>query len=258
MWILDAFPARDDLKHFEKCRLTILDHHYNDLNVATSKTLGSNVSVTLEQKPLCGAMLTHAFLFSKLDVPEWLHEINRGDTNLIRTRTKDQIAWHAYLTCSTNMTSVAAFSLGTQTNKADAIIVGQALINDREKNIDIAISKIEYHYDLPVDLPVAYVNVTCIEEMAQVGQAVFKRLAEKTLEPMHILVIRIPTWSKGSEGLEGSEKNFNLSLRQVPGTTTDVSVIAQMFGGGGHVAASGVQKRYRLSLDPKLLNDKLC
>ncbi len=151
VWFLDATPSTESLldkKQLGECSLVlILDHHNNETVAATFQASRSmkHVAMFLEKGDRCGAVLVFRYLRRKgrRPIPYWLDSINKGDTNLIRSRQPHEKAYHAWITRAEVMVDVPSFRAAIQEDIRTAITKGQALLSKRAEECEKAWAGIE-------------------------------------------------------------------------------------------------------------------
>lgn len=237
VWFVDVSPTIEQLKSPELTvakKIIVLDHHNNASTQAVvheSRSI-SNLTITLEMENRCGALMLYSFLYPRKDIPVWLNAINKGDTNLISTRTEDEKAYHAWITRPDALKSTAALRdeiYGPDSDMKTATEQGRMLIARRIIECEIALKSLEmelYPWDSVKNYTVGYTSASGPEMISMINDYIWKYAPK----PMHFLCIR---WIRMSDGLK------QISLRRPP--DLDLSDIARWSGGNGHPAASGVQ-----------------
>lgn len=172
VWFVDVTPPLESLwndKELGACfAVVILDHHDNETVADTSiqSRMMENVRMELERGNRCGAMMVFEALCpnrTKFPIPPWLIAINKGDTGLIRTRTPDEIAFHAWITREDAMESATAFRHAIQEDAATALHLGRKLVTSRAEECETAWDNMKIQICFAPDgsnLDVGYVRVS--------------------------------------------------------------------------------------------------
>ena len=215
------------------------DHHANDGNKVLLWILTlnprSNIHYELDESGICcGAMMVFRTLYPGKAFPDWLVAINKGDTNLIRTRTEKEKAYHAYITRPGVLKTMDLLRASVTTDVKLATEEGEKLLVQRKEDARVSASKMEWRtVQTATKMYIAgYVVAGESVRLAACADAVFDLIINKKMvKPIDFLCMR---WI--------DEDNIKqISLRTIPGTALNVATVAQAFGGNGHPAASGVQ-----------------
>lgn len=260
--ITDACPTYEELTDPKKFGsalfVKILDHHANKENVALNVRLTAsplpNVHLTLDTTGVvCGALMVFRDLYPGVAIPPWLDSINKGDTDLIRTRTEDEIAYHVMLTTKAALKSVHVFDHLCARNVKEMIELGKEIVKERVafavKCVDALSIKNVSPFQSSPHWSYTYGDVHNTkgpEYLSYITTEVMHRVAKRDL-PCRIDFLAI-RWMQFIDD-DDTNRNPNNMIRQISlrsMVTIDVAEIAKQYGGNGHPPAAGIQGRETL------------
>lgn len=241
-------PAHYQTKLAKAQIVWTVDHHANDANRALKASgvadgfkesgvghgVGARHMQLDESGVRCGALLLFQMWNPGKPVPAWLDAVNRGDTNLIRTRTPEQKAYHAWITQPSLIKDINRFRAACAGDVPTLTRLGAELLAQREVEVRHKVDQIKFR-NVAVGARAylaGYVDASGPEMLSMTADLVFALAkAQKLKVAIDFLAMR---WTS-DDGIK------QISLRQIP--ALDVAEIATHFGGDGHPTAAGVQNR---------------
>jgi hypothetical protein len=261
VWVCDVCPTGAQLLASDKLAraklVDVKDHHYNapvenvaretdiakmkvPIDIFESSKSFPNLTMILEKGNRCGALMLYSFFHPNATaIPSWLDAINKGDTNLITSRTPEERAYHAWVTRPEVLKTTTTFRAALAEDVKTATAAGDKLLRERQAECDKALAELTIEKCTAADQKsqhlVGYTSASGPEIISQIFEYVCSQ-SKKPL-PFEFLAIR---WVRQVDNVR------QISLRSPPGSDFDVSAIARLNGGGGHRLASGVPYKTHL------------
>jgi hypothetical protein len=239
--ISDAMATVAQLKaDFKQCNsLRLKDHHDNDLTQGVEAHLKANPNPSIQYEfdrtgVCCGSLMLYRMFHPNKPVPLWQVAINKGDTDLLYTRTDDEEAYHAFLTRAEAMVNINTFRKAIGVDVKEATAKGHEILIPYRAEAKVAVSEMEFR-EVKGDRTymAGYVKASCPQVLVYISKEAFAQHLKK----IDLLCLR---WTQ-------SNGTKQISLRSFPHQDKtkriNVAKIAACFGGNGHPMASGVQKK---------------
>jgi hypothetical protein len=215
--------------------LYVIDHHANDQTKAVFGELlkhpqKARMEPLLDKNVVCASLMIHRLFFPETTVPVWLDAINKGDTDLISSRTEEEKAYHAALTSSANIEDIRQ---RINQDYKSVLGEGQKIVSEKVRQAQEAIKTTGQCTSVTIEgttYNIIYVDVIGPKMISTITEQIHKQTFSP---PLDFYAIRFTK--------DGGAVRDQISLRRPLTSSLDLAKIAAVYKGGGHPAAAGIQ-----------------